>query len=240
MGLQPIVSAEAHSEPGNAELVVPAETESSFAPEHNIESSDHARLFEPRRMYSMEQRVFEDLEADRLAHFIEPARSDKFRGFDPGILRSILKNIDDDVYEHDRQTYSAMSLFECGSDISLSRPLQAWDKVDPRGNLLLGKRWFELEAGERANHSLTCHAPITAALREMLGTKDGQPLELTTDLMELSFSDVHSALINWFVFDLLKDKLDIYHLPAMKPLRAIVAAAAEFGNESAFQLLSMI
>ena len=187
----------------------PQEQDNTHASEHNVESVE---VEEPRPTY------------------FEPAREEKFEGFETEKINSLLRDIGDAVYNHDREICYAKGLFHDGSDISMNQPLRTWDLIDPGQHFVSGKEWFKVN-GESNNLSES-HAPITAALRRMLGTPDDKSLDISPDLHDLSFSQVHIALINWFVFDILNNELNLYLFPNMKPLRAMMAAVANFGDAS--------
>ena len=160
----------------------------------------------------------------------EPAKEDKYQGFQAEIIESLLTDIEQAVYNYDREIICANDLFLDGNDVLRWTPLKVWNQIDPGHDLVPGKEWFHVDG--TTNNLSESHAPITAALRRMLRTPDDRPLQISPDLEDLSFSQVHMALINWFVFDLLNNELNIYNFPNMKPLRAMQAAAANFGDAS--------
>ncbi|PMD33386.1 hypothetical protein L207DRAFT_639509 [Hyaloscypha variabilis F] len=159
---------------------------------------------------------------------LEQATSEKYEGFQKETIESLLSNLEQAVYNYNRDIISANNLFLDEDEVLKWTPLKAWNRVDPGQSFVPGKEWFDVDG--KANNLSESHAPITAALRQILRTPDDKPLRITADLKELSFSDVHTALINWFVFDILIDKLNIYHFPTMKPLRATLAAVSDFGE----------
>jgi hypothetical protein len=189
--------------------IPPQECENTPAFEHNVESLE--------------------IEEARTTYF-EPARQERFEGFETQKINSLLDNIRDAVYDHDREICYAKELFHDGSDISMDEPLRAWDQIEPGQHFVPGREWFEVSGD--ANNLSESHAPITAALRRMLGTPGDKPLYISSDLMDVPFSQVHTALINWFVFDILNNELNIYLFPNMKPLRPMMTAVANFGDAS--------
>jgi len=160
----------------------------------------------------------------------ELAKEDRYQGFQVETIKSLLADIEQDVYNYDREIVCANDLFLDGNEVLKWTPLKVWDQIDPGRDFVSGKDWFHVDG--TANNLSEGHAPITAALRRMLRTPDDKPLQISPDLENLSFSQVHTALINWFIFDLLNDELNIYHFPNMKPLRATQAAVANFGDAS--------
>ena len=162
--------------------------------------------------------------------YFELTKTVEFQGFQENVIESLLANIEQAVYDYDREIVCANELFLDRNDVLKSTPLKVWEQVDPGRDLLSGKQWFEADG--MANNLSEGHAPITAALRQMLRTPDDQPLQISPDLEDLSFSQVHKALINWFVFDLLNNELNMYDFPNLKPLKATLAAVANFGNAS--------
>jgi hypothetical protein len=95
--------------------------------------------------------------------------------------------------------------------------------------------WYSIDGPARKQ--CLNHAPITAALRSILQTPDNKPLEIDPNLRNLTFSQVHTGFVSWFVFDILNDELGLYELPNMKPLRATMAAVNHFGEASKHPLL---
>jgi hypothetical protein len=210
--------------------------------EHNVESVEieepRPTYFEPARQENFEGYI-ESLEIEvPRPTYLDRADQEKYEGFETKIINSLLKEIEEAVYDYDREICYAKELFHHGNDISLSNPLRVWDLIDPGQHFVSGKQWFDVD-GE-ANNLFAAHAPITAALRKMLGTYDDKPLSISPDLMDLSFSEVHTALINWFIFDILNNKVNIYLLPNMKPLRAMMTAVANFGSSSMSSLFTLL
>jgi hypothetical protein len=169
------------------------------------------------------------IDADPATDF-EPAKEDRYQSFQEEIIESLLSNIEQAVYNYDREIGCANDLFLGENEVLKWTPLKVWDQIDPGQHFVSGKEWFHVDG--MANNLSESHAPITAALRRMLRTPDDKPLQISPDLEDLSFSQVHIALINWFVLDLLNNELNIYHFPNMKPLRATQAAVANFGDAS--------
>jgi hypothetical protein len=160
----------------------------------------------------------------------ELAKEERYQGFQVEIIESLLVRIEQHVFDYDREIEYANALFLDGNEVLKWTPLKVWDQIDPGQHFVSGKDWFHIDG--TANNLSESHAPITAALRRMLRTPDDKPLQISPDLEDLTFSHVHKALINWFVFDLLNNELNLYHFPNMKPLRATQAAMANFGDAS--------
>ncbi len=167
----------------------------------------------------------------------EPAKEEKYQGLQVEIVESLLASIEQAVYNYDQEITYTNDLVLDGREVLKHNPLKVWDQIDPHCDSMSGKEWFNVD-GTMDNLSES-YLPITAALRRMLKTYDDKPLQIGPDLHDLNFSQVHVALINWFIFDILNDKLNIYSLPAMRPLRATHAAVASFGDSSTDNLLSL-
>lgn len=170
-----------------------------------------------------------ELEAASTTDF-EPAREDRYQCFQGDIVNSLLRNIEQSIYDYNREIEGAINLFLDESDVVKGTPLKFWDQIDPGHHLVTGKQWFNVDG--TANNLSEGHAPITAALRQMLMTPDDKRLQISAELRELTFSQVHTALINWFVFDLLNNELDFYRFGYLKPLRATQKAVLDFGDAS--------
>lgn len=171
----------------------------------------------------------------------ELAKEERYQGFQKDIIESLLDKIEQAVYNYDREITCANDLFLDTNDVLKWTPLKIWNQVDPGQDFISGKEWFHIDG--TANNLSESHAPITAALRQMLGVPDDKPLQISADLKSLSSSQVHTALIDWFVLDLLNDELSMYNFPNMKPLRATQAAVANFGDAStkiSFDVLSCL
>jgi hypothetical protein len=112
----------------------------------------------------------------------------------------------------------------------IEAPLKEWHKIDLGCEVTKGREWFELE--DYTNTDPTSHLPITAALRLLLKTTLSQSLAMHPNLEKVTFSQVHMSLIYWFIFDVIQNKRDIYEIPNMKPLRAMMSAVTNFGDAS--------
>ena len=106
-------------------------------------------------------------------------------------------------------------------------PFATWESVDAHSSVAVGQHWFEV-GGKRAIH----HQPITTALRAILGIPSGDPLRIASNLERLARSQVHTSLASWFAFDIIDNRVDIYALPNMKSMTAMMAAVANSGEAS--------
>lgn len=115
-------------------------------------------------------------------------------------------------------------------DAICKAPLNAWNLIDAKATMVAGQEWYQI-----ADDSLNLpkgHKAITASLRTMLQISNDSPLEIKSSLANLEFSQVHQAFVSWFVLDVLGNKLDIFELPNMKPLRVMMAGVHQFGEDS--------
>jgi hypothetical protein len=64
--------------------------------------------------------------------------------------------------------------------------------------------------------------------------KDGMLFHIESRLCELAFSQIHTAFVSWFVIDVLEKECDIFNLPNMPPLRVMMTAVNQFGEDSTF------
>ena len=169
----------------------------------------------------------------------ELVREEKYNGFDDNIVKTLVRNLHQSIYDYDIEIHSAIDRFVTISDIRTQMPLAAWQLVDVNNSVALGQQWFHTDEVE--GKQPTRQAPITTALRSMLGIPDGDPLRIASNLTNLTFSQVHTGLVSWFVFDILDNRIDMYGLPNMKSMRAMMTAVASAGeaSEHALFLLSM-
>ena len=158
------------------------------------------------------------------------AREEKFQGFEQKIIMSLLQEIDEAVYNYDREICWTKDLLRDGDNSYIENPLKEWQKIDTGHELSEGSEWFQLH--DYTNIASTSHQPITAALKLLLSTPNYQTLVISSGLEKITFSQVHMSLVYWFILDILADKRSIYELPNMKPLRAMMSAAANFGDAS--------
>ncbi|KAF4624697.1 hypothetical protein G7Y89_g13473 [Cudoniella acicularis] len=154
----------------------------------------------------------------------ELASQERYQGFEETIIRNLIRQIHEAIFNYDFEVRVAAERFEVttNEDLRFRNPLAAWEFVDPGKNSEAGHPWFELDAADR-KHPMA-HAPITAVLRSMLRSPSNVPLDIDLDMQSLTFSQVHIGLITWFVFDILNNKIDLYNLPNMGPLRAMRSA----------------
>jgi hypothetical protein len=157
-------------------------------------------------------------------------RDEKFQGFEQSRIIWFLREIDQVVYSYDREVCWTRKILRDGSNSYIENPLQNWDTIDAGQEFTEGSEWFNLH--DYTNIASTSHHPITAALRLLLKTPSDQKLAISSELGNITFSQVHMSLIYWFILDILSDKRNMYELPNMKPMRAMMAAVANFGDTS--------
>ena len=158
------------------------------------------------------------------------AREEKFQGFEQKTIVCLLHEIDEAVYNYDREVCWTKELLRDGDNNYIENPLKEWQTIDPGHKLSEGSEWFKLH--DYTNITPTSHQPITAALKLLLSTPNYEPLVISSGLEKITFSQVHMSLIYWFILDILNNQRNIYELPNMKPLRAMMSAVANFGDAS--------
>jgi hypothetical protein len=165
-------------------------------------------------------------------------REERYNSFDDNLVYDLLRNLHQYIYDYDIEIGDAIERFGNESDLRMKEPLRAWKLVDVNEGIVTGQQWFRID--DVTTKQPTCHAPITAALRSILNTSDDKPLGIALNLKSLTFSQVHIGLVNWFVFDVLNNKINLYELPNMRSMRAMMTAVRGSGEASKYaQLLYM-
>lgn len=159
----------------------------------------------------------------------EPAREEKFQGFNKSEVDHLFRNLQQSIFEYDLEIRDIMTRFGGPNDLNNAAPLAFWSYVDPNLKLPEGDEWH---VPGSLRSKAKSHAPITSALRRMLGTAIDAPLTIDSSLLDISFSRIHTAFIWWFVFDILLNRVDIFDLPNMKPMRIMMSAIHNFGEAS--------
>lgn len=162
----------------------------------------------------------------------ELAREEKFQGFDKSILDDLIQRLDQSMYDYNKEINDVVERFGDSDDSYIKKPLAEWKLVDAGGNFVAGHPWYHLDYPTKKISG--SHLPITAALRCMLQSPDDKPLEIDPNLGSLSLFQVHYGFVGWFVIDVLSNEIDIYELPNMKPMRAMMAAVKDFADSSKF------
>lgn len=157
------------------------------------------------------------------------AEEEKFQGLDKSEVNSLMRNLRQSIFNYDMEICDIIKRFGPEEDVHITVPLGFWNTVDPGANILQGEEWYLADSVWKRSQT---HAPITAALRKMLGNPGDLPLQIDPDLRHIPFSEVHTAFIWWFVVDVLLNSIDIYDLPNMKPLRVMMSAIHNFGESS--------
>jgi len=160
----------------------------------------------------------------------ELAREEKYNGMDGTLVKSLVRNLHQYIYDYDIEIRGIIECHSKSSDVQTKRPLEHWELVDANQGVVGGQQWFQMD--KIIDEQSPTHAPITAALRTMLGTSDEKTLEIALSLKSLTFSQVHIGLVSWFVFDVLDNKIDLYGLANMKPMRVLMAAVKNAGDAS--------
>ncbi|KAG4433575.1 hypothetical protein IFR05_010944 [Cadophora sp. M221] len=137
----------------------------------------------------------------------EPAREERYSDFDDSLVNSLVRNLQQAIFDYDIEIESTIDRYGAISDSPSQTPLATWELVDAHSSAALGQHWFEV-GGKRATH----HEPITAALRSILGIPSGDSLRIATNLEHLTRSQ------------------DMYALPNMKSMRAMMAGVASAGE----------
>jgi hypothetical protein len=170
----------------------------------------------------------------------ELARDEKFQGFLKDEVDGLIHKLDQSIYDYNKEVVETMERFGDGDDAYIKKPLADWKLVDADESIKAGQPWYCISW-----HLIECptknlsrsHLPITAALRTMLNLIGDKPLEIDPDLRSLTFSQVHTGFVGWFVIDVLSNELDIYGLPNMIPMRAMMAAVKDFAEASKYTFL---
>ena len=163
----------------------------------------------------------------------EPARLESLREYNKSEVSALMRRLDQSISNYARDTWEVMQRFRDDEEYKSydykPRPLGSWNSIDPSASIISGMPWY---SSENANNLARSHAPITAALREVFGTPGDMPLAIDTGFHDIAFCKVYVTLIWWFVMDVLLNKIDIYELPNMKPLRVMMSAVKGFADES--------
>jgi len=160
----------------------------------------------------------------------ESAREEKYNGFDTAIVNGLIRNLHQYIYDYDMEIRSVLDRFTNISEVWTQYPLKEWKVIDVDECVAAGQPWFHMD--DREGNQSSSYAPLTAALRSMLGTSEGEALEIPSKLKNLTFSQVHIGLISWFVFDVLENHIDLYGLPKMREMNAMMTAVLSAGEAS--------
>ena len=163
---------------------------------------------------------------------LQRPRNEKYHGYDKALIRSLVRKIDENIYNYNKEVCDVLERFGDPEDDPFKGPLKTWHLIDARMGIAAGQEWYQSTNGPTDSLKSKGHAPITASLRTMLKTDESEPLEFAPGLGDLNFSQVHSAFVAWFVIDVLSNRMDIFQLPNMKPMRAMMAGVSQFGEES--------
>jgi len=161
---------------------------------------------------------------------LEPAREEKYQGFDEAEIRGLMRKGGQSIFDYNKETSDFIERFGDPKDESLQFPLRAWTSIDPNALNASGENWYDDEAVDGNRWSR--HGHLTASLRSMLHLEEKAPFSIPLELRGLTFSDVHTAFLGWFVIDFLENRFDLFQLPNMKSLRAMMAGVNQFGEAS--------
>lgn len=143
-------------------------------------------------------------------------KEDKFKGFEEDIITGLLSSIDSIVRDYSDESHGARQYYRGGENESyIDNPLKEWHVVDPGYKLTEGCEWSSIDDCAQTEHP-TEHRSITAALRQLLKVAQGQKLIMPSEMEEITFSQLHMALVNWFIFDILGSKRDLYEFEKTK------------------------
>lgn len=160
----------------------------------------------------------------------QPLREEKYNGYDDDLVKSLLQNLHQCILDYDIEIQDAINHCTTPFAAPMHSPLAEWNVVEPHCILVAGKPWFDTSSVKSKRHAQ--HAPITAALRTMLGTPPDEPLSISSDIQSITYSQVHTGIISWFVFDIIDNQIDIHRLPNMKSARSMMTAVASAGESS--------
>lgn len=164
------------------------------------------------------------------ATILQRLPKEKYQGFDKSVIRSLVRTIDQCIFNYNKEVCDVIQAFGDLEDEAFKTPLKTWQLIDARAAVVAGQEWYQINDG--AINPRKGHTPITASLRTMLQINRDSPLEIAASLKDLKFSQVHHAFVSWFVIDVLGNRLDIFELPNMKPVRAMMTGVHQFGEES--------
>jgi hypothetical protein len=161
---------------------------------------------------------------------LQRPRNDKYHGFDESVIHGLVRRLDECIFNYNEEVCDVIEAFGDPGNEALKFPLKTWQLIDARAAILAGQEWYHITDGPI--NPTKGHTPITASLRRMLQIDRDSPLEIAASLEKLKFSQVQQAFVSWFVIDVLGNKLDIFELPNMKPVRAMMTGVHQFGEES--------
>lgn len=157
------------------------------------------------------------------------AREEKFQGYNKSEVDFLMRSLGQSIFNYDMEIREVITRFGRPQDEWKACPLKSWDFVDRRSNSLEGQEWYH---DDQTRNQSGAHESITAALRKIFNVPLEGQLEIDPSQRDLSFSHVHIAFVWWFVFDVLLNKLSIFELPNMKPLRIMMSAISNYGEAS--------
>jgi hypothetical protein len=161
---------------------------------------------------------------------LQRPKNEKYEGFEQSVIRSLVRDLDKCIFNYNKEVCDVIEVFGDPENENFKTPLKAWSQIDAKASIVAGQQWYQITDGSM--NLPNGHTPITASLRTMLQTDHDAPLEIKASLSDLEFPLVHRAFVSWFVLDVLGNKLDIYELPNMKPMRVMMAGIHQFGEES--------
>jgi hypothetical protein len=164
------------------------------------------------------------------ASTLQRPRNEKYQGFDKSVIGGLVRKLDECIFNYNKEVCDIIEAFGDPEDEALKKPLKTWQLIDARAAIVAGREWYHLSDG--SINPMKGHTPMTASLRTMLQIDRDEPLEIAASLGDLNFSQLHHAFISWFVIDILGNRLDIFELPNMKPLRIMMTGVHQFGEES--------
>jgi hypothetical protein len=163
-----------------------------------------------------------------------PARNEKYNGFDENVVNDLVRKINQSVFNYNKEICDIVQVFGAPDDESIHHPLKVWNLVDPSAGIVTGQKWYQCEGDGHLNN----HAPVTASLRSMMQVAGSENMKIRPNLYGLTFSQVHTAFVYWFVIDVLANEFDIFKLANMKPVRAMMTGVYNFGEESQYAIPS--
>ncbi|TVY20206.1 hypothetical protein LARI1_G001679 [Lachnellula arida] len=158
-----------------------------------------------------------------------PDKEEEYRGFETDVIRRLMRNIDQSIFDYNMEVCDIKSMDKHNDEFWMT-PLKMWERVDPNANVVAGQKWYDIEDAAMRNGTSNSHAPITSSLRSMVQVVGGGPLSIASNLYDLTFSQVHTACLSWFVIDILESHVDLFELPNMKPLKAMMTGVVRFGE----------
>ncbi|KAL2069421.1 hypothetical protein VTL71DRAFT_14100 [Oculimacula yallundae] len=149
-----------------------------------------------------------------------------FRGYNGAVMDPLMRELTRSIEGYNREISDIIERFSRTPEYH-TELLSEWSRVDGHCLDTEGITWY---IADHQRHSEAGHAPLTSALREMLGTPNGQTLVINPIYRNIDFSQLHTTFVWSFVMDVLGRKLDLCELPNMNWLETTRWAALDLAK----------